>query len=56
MPKDYRGGSLDGPNANKLLKLSSGLIEELPDDLKIFGIALNQLHQVVEDFFGRELS
>ena len=56
VPKEYRGNSLDGPNANKLLKLSSGLLEELPDNLKIFGIALNQLHQVVEDCFGRELS
>ena len=56
VPKDYKGNSLDGPNANKLLKLSYELTEELPEHLKIYGIALNLLHQVVEDCFGKELS
>ena len=55
MPKEYGGGSLNGPNCHKLLKLSEELTKELPEDLKIWGIAINQLHQVVEDCFGQDL-
>jgi hypothetical protein len=55
VPNEYGGGSLNGPNCQKLLKLSEELTDMLPESLKIWGIALQQLHQVVEDCFGQEL-
>ena len=46
---------MNGPNCYKLLKNSHKLTEVLPENLKIFGTALEQLFKVVHDCFGRDL-
>ena len=55
VPKKYGGEGLNGPNSQKLLKNSNELTELLPENLKPYGYALQQLNGVVEACFGKVL-
>ena len=55
LPKNYKGNKLNGPSCYRLLALSPLLTSELPEQIKIFGTAMEKLFQVVQDCFGQEL-